>query len=319
MMDAKHTKSSLHESSFHDDDEIELRELFRMLWTGKWLIIGITFVAGVMSIFASLMLPNVYRAEALLAPNNQEDAGGLSSLAAQYGGLASLAGINLAGINLGGGSVDKTALGLGVLKSRRFITEFIDRHDILVPLMAAEDWDAKSDELKLNSDDYDSASNTWVRKVSFPRKKIPSMQEAYDKFMENLSVSQDKKSGFVTISFEHYSPSIAKQWVDWLVEDINATIMKQDVVEAEQSIAYLSEQINSTSLADLKNVFYRLIEEQTKKIMLAKASPEYMFRTLDPAVVPELKAKPKRLMIVVFSVIVGGLIGVVVVFIRNVS
>ena len=99
------------------DDEIDLRELFRVLWAGKWLIGGITFAVAVIAVIVTLMMPNVYRAEALLAPNDQEGAGGLSALAAQYGGLASLAGINL-----GGGSADKTALGLEVLKSRKFIS-----------------------------------------------------------------------------------------------------------------------------------------------------------------------------------------------------
>ncbi len=114
------------------DDEIDLRELFHVLWSGKWLIGGITFAAAVIAVIIAFMLPNIYRAEALLAPNQDEGAGGLSALAAQYGGLASLAGINL-----GSQSSDKTALGLEILKSRKFISDFIERHDILVPLMAA--------------------------------------------------------------------------------------------------------------------------------------------------------------------------------------
>ena len=64
------------------DDEIDFRELFRVLWAGKWLIGGITFAASVIAVIVALMLPNIYRAEALLAPNNQDGAGGLSALAA---------------------------------------------------------------------------------------------------------------------------------------------------------------------------------------------------------------------------------------------
>ena len=121
-----------------------------MLWAGKWLIGGITFAATVIAVIVALMLPNIYRAEALLAPNDQERAGGLSALAAQYGGLASLAGINL-----GSGQADKTALGLEILKSRKFISEFIERHDILVPLMAAKGWDEATGELIIDADEYD--------------------------------------------------------------------------------------------------------------------------------------------------------------------
>ena len=98
---------------------------------GQWLIGGISFAAAMIAVAVALMLPNIYRAEALLAPNDQQGTGGLSALAAQYGGLASLAGINI-----GSGSADKTALGLEILKSRKFVSEFIERHDILVPLIA---------------------------------------------------------------------------------------------------------------------------------------------------------------------------------------
>ena len=294
------------------DDEIDLRELFRVLWAGKWLIGGITFTAAVIAIIVALMLPNIYRAEALLAPNDQEGAGGLSALAAQYGGLASLAGISL-----GGGSADKTALGLEILKSRKFISEFIERHDILVSLMASKGWDSKTGELEIDVDDYDATSGQWVRDAAPPRKAIHSLQEAYEEFISIMSVSQNKQSGFVTLSIEHYSPEISRQWVEWIVEDLNSTIMAQDVTEAQLAIDYLRDQIESTSVADLRIVFSRLIEEQTKTVMLSNVSPEYIFRTVDPAIAPELKVKPKRSLIAFFGMLLGGFAGVIIVLIRN--
>ena len=97
----------------------------------------------------------------------------------------------------------------------------------------------------------------------------------------------------------------------------NSAVVRQDVDEAEQAIEYLEEQIAATSVADLQNVFFKLIEEQIKVVMLAKVSPEYMFRTLDPAVAPELKAKPKRKLIVILGLLLGGSIGLVVVLLRG--
>jgi len=121
----------------------------------------------------------------------------------------------------------------------------------------------------------------------------------------------------VTLAFEHYSPTIAKQWVDWLVQDINATVMRQEVDEAEQAIEYLNKQIMATSLADLQNVFFRLIEEQTKTVMLANVSKEYLLKTLDPAVAPEKKAKPMRVLIVLLSAILSGFLALLVVLIMG--
>jgi len=283
-----------------------------VLWAGKWIIGSITLGAIVITVIVTLILPNVYRAEALLAPNDQDSAGGLSSLAAQYGGLASLAGINLST----GGS-DNTALGLEILQSRKFISDFVVRHDILVPLIAADGWDAESGEVLIDPDDYDVTSKKWIRSIRPPKKTIPSLQEAYEDFMDILAVTQDKKTGFVTVSVDHYSPVVARDWVNWLINDLNTTIMRQDVAEAEQAIEYLNTQIENTSLAALQNVFFSLIEEQTKTVMLASVSKEYVFKTIDPAFVPEEKLKPQRSLIVLASTFLAAILSVLLVILMG--
>ena len=293
------------------DDEIDLRELFFTLWAGKWLISGISAVFAIVAIVVSLMMPNIYRAEALLAPAQTEGGGGLKALAAQYGGLASLAGINL-----GSDSGDKVSIGLEVLKSRQFIGEFIQRHDILVPLMAADGWDVESDQLTLDDDVYDARTAKWVRDVKALRKPEPSLLEAHEEFADRLSVSEDKKTGFIRVAFEFYSPVIASQWVTWLVHDLNDTMMRMDVAEAEQAIEFLNQQIENTSVTDLQDMFFRLIEEQMKTVMLAEVSNEYLLKTLDPAVAPEKKAKPKRSLIVILATLLGGFLGVVIQLVR---
>lgn len=287
------------------DHEIDLRDLVRLLWVGKWLIGVIVFAASAIAVIVALMLPNIYSAEALLAPNQQSNSGGIPGLASQYApGLAALTGISL-----NSGPSDKTAVGLEILKSRKFISEFIERHALLVPIMAAKGWDPESDKLIIDSDLFDVVNKKWLRNVRPPRQIIPSNQEAYDEFRQRvLKVGQDQVSGLVTITVEHYSPTIAKQWVDWLVEDINETTMRQDVAEAEQAIDYLSEQIAATSLADLQSVFFELIEEQTKTVMLANVSNEYLLKTIDPAVAPERRSKPNRVLIVLASAFSSALI-----------
>jgi uncharacterized protein involved in exopolysaccharide biosynthesis len=293
------------------NDQIDLANLFRILWSGKWVIIAITTAASTIAILVSLMLPNIYRAEALLAPHQESNA---SKLASQYGGLATIAGISLPS-----DSLDKTALGLAVLQSRKFISEFVKRREILVPLIAANGWDAKSGKLSIDADVFDKTTGQWVRDANPPRAVIPSLLEAHEAFSEILLVSRNSESGLVTLSIEHYSPTIAKQWVDWLVADLNSAIMQEDVSEAREAIDYLNKRIDETSLAELRAVLFRLIEEQTKTIMLANVSAEYMFKTVDPAAIPELKAKPRRVMIVLVSAVLSGLLSVLIVLMRDVG
>ena len=120
----------------------------------------------------------------------------------------------------------------------------------------------------------------------------------------------------VSISIEHYSPEVATQWLLWLVRDINTALREQDKAEAQRSIDYLTVKLKETQLADMQTVFYQLIEEQTKNLMLAQVQDEFAFKIIDPAVVPEEEAGPKRALICVLAVLLGGMLGMGIVLIR---
>ncbi len=296
----------------YPDDEIDLKELFMVLWGGKWLISAVTGLAAAISVIVALSLPNIYTASALLAPA-ESSGGGLSGLMKQYGGLASLAGVSLPG----GEEGSRAQLGMQLMKSRAFIGDFVERRDILPELMAVESWDAGSGDINFDPEAYDSTSKTWIRDIDLPKKPTPSLLEAHEAFMDILGVSEDRETGYVTVSIDHQSPVVAAQWVNWLIEDVNAAVKAQDVSEAEKSIEYLKQQVANTSLADLQAMFFELIQSQTETVMLAEVRPEYVFKTIDPAVVPEEKSKPFRALICVLSTLLGGMLGVVIVLIRH--
>lgn len=294
------------------EDEIDLKELFMVLRAGKWLISAVTGLAAAISVAVALSLPNIYTASALLAPA-ESSGGGLTGLMKQYGGLASLAGVSLPG----GEEGSRSQLGMQLMKSRAFIGDFVERRDILPELMAVESWDSGSGDLVFDSESYDATMKKWVRDVEPPESPIPSAQKAHKAFSAILSVSQEKQTGYVTVSIQHQSPVVAAQWVSWLVKDVNAAVKAQDVAEAEKSIQYLKQQIANTSLADLQVMFFELIQSQTETVMLAEVRPEYVFKTIDPAVIPEEKSKPSRALICVLGTLLGGMLGVVIVLIRH--
>jgi uncharacterized protein involved in exopolysaccharide biosynthesis len=292
------------------DDEIDLRELFAVIWRGKWIIIAVTAVFAVASVFYALSLPNIYKSEALLAPAGEQKSGGLSG---QLGGLAALAGVNLGS----GAGVDKTALAIEVLKSRDFITRFIERHNILVDLMAIERWDINTNTIEYNPEVYDVSIDRWTREVKKPKSSMPSMQEAYKVFEKQFRIEQDQTTGMVRISIEHQSPNISKRWVELLISDINLEMKQRDILEAESSISYLKKQILETEIADVRTALFSLIEEQTKTLMLANVRSEYAFKTVDSALAPEEKSSPKRAIIVILITFIGGFASTIFVLVSS--
>ena len=294
------------------DDEIDLRELFSVLWAGKILIVAITAVFALVSVGYALSLANQYKASAVVSP---ADTGGssLGAMAGQLGGLASLAGINI-----GSGESNETQEAMEIMQSWGFMEAFIQTHDLQVPIYAAIGWDKGSNSLKLNSDLYDATSERWlIEDNESGENRAPSSWELYEEFRERVAVSQDKKSGLINISVEYYSPQIAKQWVDLFIITINDYMRARKLEQVNRNIEYLTAQIDKTAIADMREVFYQLVEEQTKSKMLAEASPEYAFVTVSRAMVPEQKSQPKRALVCILGALLGGMLSVLWVLVRH--
>lgn len=292
-------------------DEIDLRELFTAIWKGKLLIVLVTCVFVVASVMYALSLPNIYQSEVLLAQVSEESS---LKVPGQLGGLAALAGVSL-----GGNGGDKTSLALEIIKSREFLGRFIENNNLLVPVMASKDWNQSDNSLVINPSMYDVANKQWVREAKQPYQSKPSLLEAHEELLKLLTVTQDKESGMIKISIEHVSPYIAQQWVSLLVNAINDDMRQRDLAEAQNSISYLTKQLEATNIADIRAMLFSLIEEQTKTVMLANVREEYVFKTVDPAVVAEKKAKPARALIVILAAMLGAILSVLIVLVRYFS
>lgn len=298
-----------HRSQRQPDDEIDLRELFATLWAGKWLIIAVTLVFAVAGVAYALFKPNIYQASVLLAPASEE--GGIGGLSGQLGGLASLAGISL-----GSGGSSQTVIAKEILQSRAFLADFIRRHNLEVPLMGTAGWNPASGTWVYDRDVYNPETGEWQRDENGESLK-PTNWDLVKTFRENhLGVSENSENGMVTVSVKSQSPPASQQWAEWLVADINEHMRREDIAEAEARIAYLEDKLNDTSIAGMQQVFYQLIESETRTVMLANAQQEYVFETVDPAVVPQEKTSPKRALICILATMLGGMVGVFVVFLR---
>ena len=294
------------------DDEIDLRELFGVLWSGKLKIIAITAVFAFVSVIYALSLPNQYKATALLAPA-QSDSSDLSGALGRLGGLASFAGVSI-----GGGESSQAQIAQEIMKSWSFIEGFIAENNIAVEVYAVQGWSRGSNELQINDELYDVETKTWlVENENTGEVSPPSSWKLFQSFSERLEVSENKELGLVSVSIEYYSPQVAKQWLDMYVASINAHMQQRQVENATNNINYLQAQIEKTSLAEMREVFYNIIEEQTKNKMVAEASPEYALMVVSPSMVPEQKSQPQRSFICILGTLLGGMLSVLLVLVQH--
>ena len=285
------------------DDEIDLRELFHVLWDKIFYIGAITSIFSLISIIYALMLPNIYQSQAVMMPMEANQ--GISGMLGQYGGMASLAGISLPSE-----SGSKAQEAIARIESFEFFSNFFLPQIKLENLLAVKKWNEASDTLTYDESAFNKESRQWVRKASSPKSVIPSSQEAYKKYEEIMSLNEDKKTLFVTLSVEHESPFIAQQWVEILVDQIDQVMRDQDRQMAMKSIEYLNSLSPTINYEEIKNALSSLQQEQMKKLMMIEANDNYIFKVLDSPIVPEIKFKPKRALIVMLGTVLGMMLGV---------
>jgi LPS O-antigen subunit length determinant protein (WzzB/FepE family) len=294
------------------DHEIDLQELFSILWLGKRIIILMTLFISILGVVYSLNLPNIYKSTAILSPANSSSS--ISKSLQNYAGLAGLAGVSLPSSTENTNAIQA----MQKLKSLSFFESSIFPNIFLPDLMAVETWDSKTNTINYKNELYDKKTSTWVRNYSYPRQKIPSAQESYKVFRtEHFSVSKDSRTDFITINIKHQSPFVAKKWIDLIVNKINSFYRQKDKLDSEKAVSYLNKQISSTNLAEVKEAISQIIQDETRKLALIEAKEYYVFDYIDPPAVMELKSEPQRALICIMSAVVGFLLGIIIVFIKH--
>jgi len=270
-------------------DEISLRELWGILWRGKWIIIAVTAAFAVASVVYALAQTEWYRAEVLLAPADERSAQGLGG---QLGGLAALAGVSVGG----GGSIEPIA----VLRSREFARAFIADFD-LVPVFFHKEWDAEN--------------NAWL---GDDPEEHPEIRDAIKYFHENvLKVGEDRDTGLVTLAIEWTDPEVAAEWARELVVRLNEGLRARALNEAETNVSFLQTELGQTSVVTLQQSIGRLLESELQKLMLARGNEEFAFRVIDAASPPKERVRPKRALIAVVGTMLGGMLAVFIVLMSH--
>ena len=285
------------------DDEIDLYELFYVLWNKKLFIAAITSIFVATSIIYALMTPNIYKSEAIMMP--VESNAGMSGMLGQYSGIASLAGISLPSE-----SATKSTEAIARIKSFEFFSNYFLPFINLEDLVAIKKWNLVSNTLIYDEKEFNSELNQWVRKVKPPRSITPSPQEAFVTYKKIMNIVEDKKTSFVSLSIDHVSPFLAQQWVELIINQIDKTIRNQDKQESIKSIDYLNRIAPTVNYEGIKNTLSSLQEEQMKILMMVEANEDYIFKVIELPIAPEIPSEPKRLLIVILGAIMGFMIGV---------
>ena len=283
-------------------EEIDLAGLLKLIWESKTIIIATTTVFSIGAVLYSLSLPDIYESKALLSPVNEDIASNQS-----MGSVSGLA--NLAGISISNAANSNSLKAIQKAKTISFFKDNILPNIFLPDLMAVKSWDAETNTIYYDTDNFDNESQSFI--------ETPSAQESFKEFEDIFQLSQDYDTGFVTVSIKHQSPFISQEWTDLVVNQINEFFRINDKREAEAAMDFLNAQMAQTSYNEIKLVIAQLLKNRMQQLTLIEANDFYIFSYLDPPMVMEEKIEPNRASISILGAIFGGLLGIFFVISRE--
>jgi uncharacterized protein involved in exopolysaccharide biosynthesis len=265
------------------DDSIDIVVFSQLLWRHRILIGAMTVAGAVIALIVGLVSIPIFRAEIVVTPAHEQGQFGGSGegLASQLGGLASLAGVNVQE----GGASELAAQ--GVLDSHHLLEEFIKRNNLL-PVIS----EGSGHQLSL-----------W---------------RAVDRFKKTvIIITKDQKKELTTVAIEWKDPVTAAKWANELVALTNELVRNRAREESQRNIEYLTGQLERMTDVDMRKVMFSIIESETKRAMLANGRLEYAFQVIDPAVPPEVRARPRRVLLAWIGLGLGLLLGVTIALISD--
>ena len=289
---------------------ITLSDTLGYLWGNKKTFIIILGVFSFWGVFYSLGLPNEYESEAIFV-DGQAGSGGIADGSA-LSSLSTLAGIDLPNTK-GMSSINE---GIERMKSRDFIKSFIKKYGYLDDIILAEDWDSSKNEYKYNYEFFDRKSMKWDPYVLSWNENEP-YEVAYKKLVEEIDIKYNFRDRVYSITYRNFSPFMAQELLQNLIKEIDNTQRDIDIKDFKAKEIYLTERLKGTMDATVSKSVGFLIQNNIRQQALANTSDYYYFKIVSAPNLPYKKAAPSRAIICILFFIVGFLLSLLFITVRN--
>ena len=294
------------------EDEIDLRELFGVLWRGKFVIILCVVAAITLAALYLRSAERKYTVRFVFAPVATENAGpNLGGL----GGLASLAGVSLPSSSSGDFLTFKF-----LLKSEEVAAQIL-KDETLAQAIFTSEWDTNS---RTYRKPPDGQYTPYIRTV----KKLLTGQDAKDYIPPNaarlsdwlskaFSSSEDRDTGFLTLSAETPKPDLMIRVMAKATEQTDRLLKERYIASAEQTMGFYQQQLAKARAREHREALAKLIAQEDQKLMLASKGTYFVAEPLTEPSVSLNPTSPKASLVLALSVVLGGFFGAALVLIRK--
>ncbi len=289
----------MEEQKYITEDEIDLRELGATIWRSKIFLIIFSLIITSLTVGYVIYKPNVYKSEVLVLPQDDGKTGG--------GGLSALAG--LTGIDIGGGGgISPFSSFDALLQNRIFHGRVINKYKICEKLS--------------NDQNYVYPLGLDLRTQSINENNLTKEESdfaCYQSLKSLIKITEDKKSGVISLSAESPDRFLAKELVDIYLKELSSYLRDNDMIDTDKKISFYEKELQQTVNPELQTNLTQLMSSLIQKRVLANSSEFYIVKKLVDSEVAFIQDKtaPKRGLIVVVSFVTSIILGIFIIFFRE--
>ncbi len=252
-------------------DDIRLGDAAAILRANWWKIAGLSLAAGLLTLGFMYTKPDLYRASATITPAGED---GKQNPA--MGAFAAL------GVPVGSPSkVEDLEI---LFRSNDLTVRVFSRYDLWLTVLG-DRFDAKTGKMK------PSWNHNFLAKVE---PKPPGEWDAIRTAKERLSVTVNRRSGSISLSFESPSPQGSADIVKHYLDEAKSRLQEEALDRANKNKRFIEEQIGRTVDVLSRERLYSLLGQEMEKEMMARNREQFGFRVVDAPRVPDRKSGPAR-------------------------
>lgn len=272
------------------DSSVDLLVYLSALLRAKYFVIAMSILFGAVAAGYSYTLPEMYETYVRSDLVDIEDPGGVSPDNRRASEVLTLVEH---GFVLGTSKDNYLDVTLAKMRSRQFSLMFIEKHGVFQAFYP-EHWD--------------EVSQTWETGFT------PDKGSSFTLFNESVRfIDHNPENDIISVRMRWSDPVLARDWANAYVKEFNQFMREQALKDVDKKRGFLEQELQRTTVVDIRQSIFRLIEAQTAVAMLASAKEEYVLEVIDPALLPFERYSPGRKTYLILGCFVGGMLAVALV------
>lgn len=288
--------------------DIDLAEVLRVLWGGKWLIAAVIALCVIATSVYLHSATYQYTAQLKLTPTESSSGGGLSSRLGAFSSLASVAGINLNS----GEALSPFQLYVESIESLEVAQELTGDQKIMTTLFKDE-WDAGSSKWRDPGGALKGLTNAVKKIIGAPIYpwRAPDARLLQEYIQANVAVEESSKKAIVTLSYRHPDPEFATYLLNTIDAATDRILRQKSLSRAQEYAAFLTDKLTSTSIAEHRMDIAQALSEQEKLVIYASSNSPFAAQPFGKASASARPTEPRPVLVLALGICFGIFVGAI--------